>query len=210
MKFKDLLQKAGDLPCFTTSFMAAGENLAQIRLQLNRWVKNGRLIRLRKGLYVLSDPYRKIKPELFAVANAIKSPSYVSFQSALSWYGLIPEFTFALTCVTTARPQIIVTPLGRFEYRHISKDLFWGFQQTDLSQKQTCFIARPEKALLDLVYFTAGGEKKEFLEELRLQNLEKLNRRVLEQFAEKSKSPKLRKAVSNIEIILDEPEGIEL
>jgi len=205
-----LLKKVGGLPCFTTRFLAAGENLSQIRLQLNRWVKNGRLIRLNKGLYALSDPYRKVKPEPFAIANALKPPSYVSLQSALSWYGLIPEFTPAVTSVTTARPQIIETPLGRYEYRHISRELFWGYQQIELSQNQFSFIAMPAKALLDLLYFTAGGERTEFLEELRLQNLEKLDKGDLKRFAEKSKNSKLLRAVSNIEKIIDAGEGIEL
>jgi predicted transcriptional regulator of viral defense system len=210
MKFTDLLKKTGGLPCFSTSFLAAGENLAQIRLQLNRWVKSGRLMRLHKGFWTLCEPYRKIKPEPFAIANTLKTPSYVSLQSALSWYGLIPEFTPAVTSVTTARPQVIETPVGRFEYRHISSDFFMGYQQTDLTQKQTAFVARAEKALLDLVYFTAGGEKMEFLEELRLQNFEKLNKGVLKLLAEKSKSPKLQRAVLNIEKIIDEGEGVEL
>jgi len=210
MKFEDLLEKAGNLPCFTTRFLAAGANLAQVRLQLNRWVKNGRLIRLNRGLYTLSEPYRKVKPEPLAIANSLKLPSYVSLQSALSWYGLIPEFTPAVTSVTTARPQIIETPIGRYEYRHISKDLFRGYQQSELSEKQVAFIALPEKALLDLVYFTAGGDRIEFLEELRLQNLEKLNKGVLENFAEKSKKFKLQRAVSNIEKIIERGEGIEL
>ncbi len=82
MNFSDLVKKIGELPYFGTSFLAAGESLSQIRLQLSRWVRDGKVVRLHKGLYVLAEPYRKVKPEPFAIANALKSPSYVSLQSA--------------------------------------------------------------------------------------------------------------------------------
>jgi predicted transcriptional regulator of viral defense system len=206
MVFDGLLQLAGDLPCFSARFLAAGENLAQVRLQLARWVSSGRIIKI----YTLATPYRKIQPDSFHISNALKAPSYVSLQSALSWHGLIPEFVPAITAVTTARPQILPTPLGRFEYRHISSDLFWGFQRVELPARQEAFVADPEKAFLDLVYLTPGGERPEFLRELRLQNLGAIRREVLEQYAEKSGRPKLKRAVLNLQSILDEGEGVEL
>jgi len=210
MKFEDLLNKVADLPCFTTRFLAAGKNLAQIRLQLSRWVKNGKLIRLHKGLYALAEPYRKIKPQLFCIANSLKSASYVSLQSALAWYGLIPEFVPVVMSVTTGRPQTIETPMGRFDFRHINKSFFWGYQQVELTAGQTVFIARPEKALLDLVYLTPSGDKEEFIEELRIQNFEQIDKAVLREFAGKSQSPKLKRALQNIVRIIDRGEGVEL
>jgi predicted transcriptional regulator of viral defense system len=210
MNYKDLLKIAGGLSCFTTRFLAAGEDLSQIRLQLARWVKDGRVIKLHKGLYTIAQPYRKITPAAFSIANALKTPSYISLQSALSWHGLIPEFVPVVTSVTTGRPQTLLTPVGRFEFRHIQTDLFWGFQKVQLPDKQDAFVATAEKALLDLVHLTAGGDKLEFLEELRLQNLDKLNKDVLRQYGEKSDSPKLKRAVSNIQHILGQGEGVEL
>lgn len=210
MKFEDLLNKVADLPCFTTIFLAAGRNLAQIRLQLNRWVKGGRLIKLHKGLYTLAEPYRKIKPEPFCIANGLKSASYVSLQSALAWYGLIPEFVPVITSVTTGRPQTIETPMGRFDFRHINRSFFWGYQQVELTAGQAAFIARPEKALIDLVYLTPRGDKEEFIEELRIQNLKQIDKAILREFAEKTQSPKLKRALKNIESIIDRGEGIEI
>jgi len=210
MKFEELLKKAGELPCFSTRFLAAGENLSQVRLQLARWVKDGRLIKIHKGLYTLAEPYRKLKPELFCVANSLKSPSYVSLQSALSRYGLIPEFVPVTTSITTTRPQLIETPLGRFEYRHVSKNLFWGYQMLELTENQRAFAASPEKALLDLVYLTSHGDTEDFLRELRLQNFSRLSKNVLREYSKKFGSPKIERAVMNIETIIDEGEGIEL
>ena len=210
MNFEGLLKLTSNLPCFTTRFLAAGENLAQIRLQIDRWVKDGRLIKLHKGLYAVAEPYRKVKPEPFSIANALKSPSYVSMQSALSWHGLIPEFVSVITSVTTARPQKIDTPVCRFEYRHINTDLFWGYQKVQLTNKQEAFVATAEKALLDLVHLTPGGDKQEFLEELRLQNMSKLSKNILWKYAEKTGSPKLKRAALNIAVILEQGEGVEL
>jgi len=210
MKFEDVLNKVAELPCFTTRFLAAGKNLSQIRLQLSRWVKGGRLIKLRKGLYTLAEPYRKIKPEPFCISNSLKSASYVSLQSALAWYGLIPEFVPVVTSVTTGRPQLIETPMGRFDFRHINKSFFWGYQQIELTAGQTTFIARPEKAMLDLVYLTPGGDKEDFIEELRIQNIEQIDKAVLRKFSEKSQSTKLKRALQNIERVIDRGEGVEL
>ena len=210
MKFVDLLEKVSDLPVFTVRFLAAGGNLPKIRLQINRWVKNGKVIRIHKGLYSLAEPYRKVPAEPFCIANNLKHASYVSGYSALSWYGMIPEFVPAVTSITTGRPQTIQTPMGRFEFRHVDKKYFWGYQQIEFKFGQTAFIASPEKALLDLIYLTSGGDAIEFIEELRLQNFEQIDRSVLRQLTENFKSPKLNRALNNIEKILNQGEGIEL
>ncbi len=210
MKFVNLLEKVSALPVFTARFLSAGGDLSQIRLQINRWVKDGKIIRLHKGLYTLAEPYRKVACEPFSIANNLKQASYVGLHSALSWYGMIPEFVPAVTSITTGRPQTIQTPLGRFEFRHVRKKYFWGYQQVELQFGQTVFIAHPEKALLDLIYLTSGGDDSEFIKELRLQNFERINRAVLRVFAEKFQSPKLNRALGQIEKILDEGEGVEL
>ena len=210
MKYEDLLNKVSEVPCFTAKFLAAGGNLSQIRLQLDRWAKNKKVIKIHKGLYTISEPYRKVKPEPFHIANNLKSASYVSLQSALAWYGMIPEYVPETTSITTGRPQTIETPMGRFSFRHINKSFFWGYKQVELTAGQTAFIARPEKALLDLVYLTPGGDKEEFIEELRLQNFEQIDKTTLREFAGKTRGPKFRKAVNNIETIIDASEGTEL
>ena len=158
----------------------------------------------------MAEPYRKIKSEPFYIANNLKSASYVSLQSALAWYGMIPEFVAEITSVTTGRPQTFETPMGRFSFRHINKSFFWGYQRVELTTGQKVFIARPEKALLDLVYLTPGGDKEEFIEELRLQNFEQIDKTMLGEFVEKTRGLKLRSAVNNIETIINRGEGIEL
>ncbi len=198
MNFKELLEKASDLPCFSSAFLMAGRKREQVNLQLARWVKDGRVIRIHKGLYVLAEPYRKCRIDSFSIANALRRSSYVSLQSALAWHGLIPEYVPAVVSATVGRPQIIQTPLGRFEFRHLKPSLFLGYNQMETSSEGRAFIARPEKALLDLIYLTPGSETPEYLRELRLQNLDRLDRAVFEEFARKSNSPKLKRAVEAI------------
>ena len=102
-------------------------------------------------------------------------PSYVSLQSALAFYGLIPDVVPATTGITTVRPGRWETPLGLFTFRHVQADLFFGYRQTDLGSGQQAFVATPEKALLDLVYLEPEGDTPAYLRELRLQNLERLD-----------------------------------
>ena len=201
----------GDEPVFRTGFLAQGkETLAEVRLQLSRWVRTGKLIMLKKGLYTLAQPYRKVTPHPFLVANAMKKGSYVSMQSALGYYGMIPEYVPAVTSVTTQRPEEVKTSLGHFVFRHIKKKWFHGYRQTDLGSGQRAFIAVPEKALLDLVYLTPGADNHDFLSELRLQNVEQLNIGVIRKLADESGSVKLRRAAKLIAKLAKQETGEEL
>jgi predicted transcriptional regulator of viral defense system len=208
MKWEELLRWVADEPVFRTGFLASsGESLSTIRLQLSRWVKAGRLIQLTKGLYTLAEPYRKRAPHPFVLANAIRKASYVSLQSALGHFGMIPEHVPTVTSVTTQRPARQETPVGRFLFRHIKTSWFSGYKQVDLGSPQKAFVATPEKALLDLVYLTPGADNYEFLVELRLQNLEILDRDALIRLARTSRCPKLQRAVRLIERLIEEEGG---
>lgn len=209
MNFEDLLKKAGNLPCFSAGFLMAGRKREQVNLQLARWVKDGRVIRIHKGLYVLADPYRKCRIDPFYIANELARSSYVSLQSALAWYGMIPEYVPAVVSVTAGRPRIIQTPLGRFEFRHIKQSMFMGYNQMETSTESRAFIACPEKALLDLIYLTPGSDEPNYLKELRLQNLDRLDGRALEKFARKTKVPKLKRAVLLILKQMEQEEGMQ-
>jgi len=208
MKWEDLLRKVAKEPVFRTGFLAASQaNLEEVRLQLSRWVKTGRLIQLRKGLYTLAQPYRKVAPHPFVLANAMKKASYVSLQSALGYYGMIPEHVTIVTSVTTQRPEKVDTPLGQFLFRHIKKGWFHGYRQVDLGSDQKAFIAIPEKALMDLLYLTPDADNYDFLTELRLQNWERLNTDTILDLANNSRSTKLRRAVKIIVRLAEQETG---
>ena len=198
MVFDSLLALIDDDPVFESSLLLAGNINPQIvLLQLNRWVNSGRIYQLRRGLYSIAPPYQKIKPHPFLIANHLQKASYVSLQSALAFYGLIPEIANTTTSVSTGRPEHLETPLGRFEFRHIKANLLFGYRTTKLGE-QSALVATPEKALLDLIYLQPRGNSTAYLNGLRLQNTEQLDLVLLEKQSEKFGTPKMLNAAKEI------------
>lgn len=124
---------------------------AAVYAQVQRALKTGDVIQVRRGLYHLS---RTVFPRLVSVevlANLIYGPSYVSFESALSYHGWIPEAVRNCSCVTSLRPRTFETIHGLFSYTQIKQSpLLAGVQNVD-SGRGTFFIATPLKALADMV-----------------------------------------------------------
>lgn len=198
MEFGQLLRLIGNDAVFESSLLLAGDiNPKIVRLQLSRWVNSGRIYQLRRGLYAIASPYQKVKPHPYLVANHLQPASYISLQSALAFYDMIPEVVNITISVTTSRPERLETPLGIFEFRHIKPVLLFGFQMTDLGG-QNALLATPEKALLDLIYLQSGGESMDYLQELRLQNLERLDLDLLKKQSEFFDSLKMRLAVKRL------------
>jgi predicted transcriptional regulator of viral defense system len=140
MKFEDLLAAIVNEPVFETGLLLVGNvDPGNVQRQLSRWVKSGRLLQLRRGLYALAAPYQKTVPHPFLVANRLVRGSYVSLQSALSYHGLIPEGVTTVTNVTTGRPGVFETALGRFEFRHIKPPFLQGFRMTELGKDKMPF-----------------------------------------------------------------------
>jgi hypothetical protein len=209
MKFSQLLEIVGDEPVFETGLLLAGDvDPANVRRQLSRWTQTGRVYQLRRGLYALASPFQKVKPHPFQIANQLVRGSYVSLQSALAHHGLIPEAVPVTTSVTVRRPARWDTPLGVYEYRHVKKGLLFGYRWTDVGGNQLAFVATAEKALLDLVHLQPRGDAPEFLRQLRLQNLERLNLDLLQNQTTLAKSPKLCRAAERV-IELAEAEAEE-
>lgn len=154
--------------------------------------------RVQRGSYPLPD--QNLHP--FVMANQLVADSYVSLQMALAYYHLIPEHVAVVTCVTTRRPGKYENKYGRFSYRHIHPSLFFGMGYRLLVNDEYAYVAMPEKALLDLVYFRPQGDSREYIESLRLQNLEILDLERLYSFAEHTGKPKLKRAASIIETIV--------
>lgn len=199
MKFEELQRIVGKEPVFETSLLLAGSvNPATVRSQFSRFVASGRLIQLRRGLYAFAPPFEKVRPHPFLIANRMVRASYVSLQSALWFYGLIPEYVQIVTSVTTLRTGHWENPMGYFDFRHVDPDLFHGYQAVDLGDGQIAMVARPEKALLDLVHLEAGASDPAYLEELRLENLESLDILMMHKIADDSGRPKLKRAAKLI------------
>ena len=199
MRFDELLILIGDEPVFSSSLLdVVGVSQRQARLQLVRWVNAGKLIRLRRGLYALNRPFRKIESHPFLVANRLRKASYVSLQSALSHYGMIPEYVPVVVSVTTGRPEEVRTGFGAYTFHHVRKALFRGFLNVTVAPGQTAFLATPEKALLDLIYLAPGGDQAGYVDELRLQNESALSRQALKETAKLFDNPRIDRAVERI------------
>jgi predicted transcriptional regulator of viral defense system len=140
-----------------------------------RLVKKGLLSRLRKGLYAsffntLDD---------FEIANRLYPPSYISLETALSFYGMLSGFPYLITSVTFRKTKRIETVNKEFEYVHIQKEFF-----RDYEKQNNFLIALPEKALIDEVYFVSKGWRKIDFHEL---DYSKLNIIKLKKMANKIK-----------------------
>lgn len=109
---------------------------------------SGLFLKLRNGLYMVKDAYVS---SLF-IANKMYEPSYVSLNTALSHYGVIPEVVYATTSVTAKTPREFATPKGNFIYQRIKKKAFTGYGLR-LIDRDNVLIAEPEKALADYLYF---------------------------------------------------------
>ncbi len=159
---------------------------------------------------MLAEIYRKKTAHPFLLANYMKDASYVSLQSALAYYGLIPEYVPVVTSVTTGRPEGFETAVGGFLFKHMKKEFFSGYISEKLADGQSAFIATPEKALLDLIYLTPRADNTAYLRELRIQHPERLDLQRLTQMAAASGSAKLMRAAASIPDVLQQEEYTEL
>jgi predicted transcriptional regulator of viral defense system len=209
MRFEQFVEKVGHLGIFESSLVLPFyDSPQQAQRQLSDWTRAGKLVQLRRGVYTFAPPYRGERPINYRVANRLVQPSYVSLQSALSYYSMIPEHVAAVTSVTTGRPIDLPTKFSFFIYRHIKEDFLYGYRHYPIFRTQSAYIAFPEKALLDLIYLTPDGDNPAYIHELRLQNLEIINIARLHYFVERSQQPKLKRALPSIlEEIKEDTEG---
>jgi hypothetical protein len=97
-----------------------------------------------------------------------------------------------------------------FLFNHLARQFLFGYSQIEVAPKQPAFVASPEKALLDLIYLTAGADSKKYLRQLRLQNPEALNMAAMTELAKRSNKPKLIRATRLVGPLLEEESGESL
>lgn len=110
------------------------------------------IIRVRKGLYCLPKRYQRQGIHPFELAMKISGPSYVSFESALSYHELIPEAVHTVSCATSKRRRFFQTPLGNFSYNPIPTRVFMVGVERIENNGHPFLVAKPLKALTDYVY----------------------------------------------------------
>ena len=133
------------------------KSISNVNEKISNLVRNKELIRLKKGFYTFSKLYETKPINLLSVANALYSPSYVSFDYALSFYGMIPERVSEVTSATCKNEKLFDTPIGRFSYKKVSPEAYslgidWIYDDVDGGR----FIATAEKALCDKIKYDRG------------------------------------------------------
>ncbi len=125
--------------------------------KISELLKNGELLSVRRGLYVPGPETDLPTPNLLLIANHLRGPSYVSLESALSYWGMIPERVYELSSVTLKTSKRYTTRLGRFSYQHLAAPYYsFGIRSVRLTAQQTALIASPEKAICDKIVLTSG------------------------------------------------------
>jgi hypothetical protein len=165
-------------------------------------IKKKIIIRIKKGLYVFGDRYRRHSYSRELLANLIYGPSYVSLDYALDYYGFIPERSEALTSVTLGRSRKFHTPVGLFIYRQIPIQSYEaGMVLVEEDYGQAFLIASPEKTLADKIIsergvsLTSPAEMRRFLVEglrIDVSNIESLSPERIDEYAGRYRSRKLR------------------
>lgn len=193
MKFTQLLQDVESLPWFDLPLLTqlSGEPKRQLTSQIHQWIRGHKLIPLRRGLYTLADPYRRVQLMPLQLANELVKPSYLTGLWALSYYGLIPEKVAAFTSVTTRVTREFQNAFGNFAYSSLKKDFFWGFVSVHIGEVPV-WIAEPEKAVLDFWHLQRGDWTEGRLTEMRFQNTELLDFIKLGRYATEWASPRLQ------------------
>lgn len=161
--------------------------------QLYQWRKNKHLISVRRGMYVLSG----CNIDSLLMANELND-SYISLESALSYYQMIPEIVQTVTSVSKDRQKEISNDFGNFCYHKIVPKLFTGFTLIKSNVKENRFIrmAEPEKAIFDLVYFRSDLKEKRDFESLRL-ILEKLKVKKMKKYIRLVKAKRIKSRLNN-------------
>jgi hypothetical protein len=125
--------------------------------KISEMLKSGELLALRRGLYVPGPELDLPLPNNFLIANHLRGPSYISLESALSYWGLIPERVYEISSVTTKTSKTYETAIGRFSYQHLMTPYYsFGIKSVRLTDMQTALVASPEKALCDKIILTSG------------------------------------------------------
>lgn len=125
--------------------------------KISELLKSGELISIRRGLYAPGPQTELPTPAPFLIANHLRGPSYVSLETALSYWGLIPERTFEISSVCIQSSKKYHTALGRFTFQQVSLPYYaFGIQNVQISNEQTALISTPEKAICDKIILTAG------------------------------------------------------
>lgn len=203
MRYEEFKTYIKDIPIITNQYLhLTGLYNNNLRIQLRRWTKKGKIVKLRRGIYILNQEDRKLEPSRLFLSAELYRPSYVSLDYALSFYGLIPEKVADITCVSTKKTIHFENMFGKFTYQHVKRICFTGFIEQKDEAELPFFIATPEKAIVDFLYLNQrninGDYKEILLESFRFQNLDTINKSKLISYSKLFSSKKLMRIIKGL------------
>ena len=145
------LSEIGTIPVTTSIIESLYPELKSANKKVTWLEKQGVIIRLKRGLYVVNPEHsgKTLSSEL--IANHLYTPSYISMSTALRYYGLIPEAVYVHQSMTVKHPRSFQTPVGNYDYKYISREAFSIGVRSMHKGDYAFLIASPEKALCDLI-----------------------------------------------------------
>jgi predicted transcriptional regulator of viral defense system len=172
MRFREFESKIRVLPAFNLNDVRKLDPDFH-RQQLNYWHNQGYIKPLAGGYYILADRAPD-EMYLFMVANKIYEPSYISLESALAYYEVIPETVFGVTSISSRKTKQYISAWGVFSYRSVKPQYMIGYQVIENSPGNKFKIASLEKALLDYLYLNSDIHLIADFEELRWNRIQLL------------------------------------
>jgi hypothetical protein len=200
MRYEKFRLRVHNLPLINLAMLKlAGMYDHNLKMQIMRWSRQGKLIKLRRNMYLLRAEDRKLQTSRLYIAAEIYKPSYIGTEYALSFYGLIPERVNDITCITTKKTMSFKNKTGNFYYQHIQAKCFTGFIEQKDEAGLSFFMARPEKAVVDFIYLNLHRFRDNFKsvisESFRFQNYEDLNKDLLLFYSNLFASNKLQRVI---------------
>ena len=194
MNFRTMIKEYAEAPISRHLILELLRDYQRPNDKISELLKSKELISLRRGLYIIGTKMDLPSPEPFLIANHLRGPSYVSLESALSYWNMIPERTYEISSVTIKTSKLYKNPVGRFSYHQLKTPYYsYGIKNIEYSPKQTMLVASPEKALCDKIVVTPKinlrsiKQTREFLmEDLRMESevLTKLDTKLMELWIE--------------------------
>jgi predicted transcriptional regulator of viral defense system len=203
MRFVQFKEQLKDFTVFSLADARMVENPFDLR-RLSEWQEKGYIRKIVRGQYMFSD-VNISEPVLYEIANRIYAPSYVSFETALSYYGLIPETVFGIVSASARKTSRFNTGIGRFSYHTISRRAFFGYSIVEHDGRHFK-IADIEKAIIDYLYLRSDLTTQKDIESLRL-NTDAIHSKVdwkkADEFAGKIGRTALNKRLSELRRYVD-------
>ncbi|HXJ99527.1 MAG TPA: hypothetical protein VNJ50_11805 [Gelidibacter sp.] len=194
MDFRKMIKEYAEAPISRHLILDLLSEYQRPNDKISELIKSKALISVRRGLYIVGPKTDLPTPEPFLIANHLRGPSYVSLESALSYWSMIPERAYEISSVTIKTSKLYKTPVGRFSYRQLKTPYYsYGIKNIRHSSKQSILVASPEKALCDKIVLTPKihlrsiTQTQDFLmEDLRMDSevLSTLDTKVMESWIE--------------------------